>query len=386
MSVHEDDFVSIQFVIRTFAIALLGGLGSAMAAPAHAGSDADIAKIVEMHVRAELPKTGPGGVAVVVRTEGRTLFFNYGRADRTRPITSDVLFDLGSVGKVFDTALLAMAEQRGELSLDDPVAKYVAELQQGADVRQLTLRQLATYTSGFVLPQDHPPWPEENFTLPEFIAKLNAWTSDKGHIPGKQMIYSHAGFVLIHLALEHRFGVPFDELMTQRLLEPLGLSSTTLPMASANSKKNPRGEIPEALARRAVQGYSDDGAPIGKPGDLQGYYHWLGTGQMYASARDMAVFLAANLGELPGRAALQEAMRRAQQGSFPIEKDVYQALAWEVHGGEETIVDKFGGMNNASAYIGLLPARKVGVVILGNRGSMDLADVGRGILRALAGR
>lgn len=43
-------------------------------------------------------------------------------------------------------------------------------------------------------------------------------------------------------------------------------------------------------------------------------------------------------------------MHRAQQGKFPIEKDLYQALAWEVHKGDELIVDKYGGMNNASAY------------------------------------
>jgi beta-lactamase class C len=379
--------VSIEFPIRPFTIALIGGLGIAVAATAHAASDGDVAKIVDQHIRAALPKTGPGGAAVVIRTDGRTLFFNYGMADPSRQITSDVLFNLGSVGKVFDTALLEIAEQQGELSLDDPVAKYVVELQQGADVRRITLRQLATHTSGFVLPQDHPPpWPEETFTLPEFITTLNAWTSDKDHAPGKQVIYSHAGFVLIHLALQRRFGVSFDELMTQRLLKPLGLRSTTLPTASANPKLNPRGEIPKALARRAVQGYSEDGTPIGEPGNLQGYYHWLGTGQMYASARDMAVFLAANLGELPGQAAPQEAMRRAQQGKFPIEKDLYQALAWEVHKGDEPIVEKYGGMNNASAYIGLLPERKIGVVILGNRGSMAVEDVGRRIILALAGR
>ena len=228
--------MSIGFPIRPLTIALIGGLGIAVAAMAHAASDGEVAKIVDQQIRAALPKTGPGGAAIVIRTDGRTLFFNYGMADPTRQITSDVLFNLGSVGKVFDTALLEIAEQQGELSLDDPVAKYVVELQQGVDVRRITLRQLATYTSGFVLPQDHPPWPEETFTLPEFIATLNAWTSDKDHAPGKQKIYSHAGFVLIHLVLERRFGLSFDELMTQRLLKPLGLRSTTLPTASANPK------------------------------------------------------------------------------------------------------------------------------------------------------
>jgi beta-lactamase class C len=378
------DLMSIRFSKRLFTGALIGSLTMVMVGMARAELDDDVARTVDQHIRSVLRETG--GVAVAVRANGRTWFFNYGMADGSQPITSDVLFNLGSVGKVFDTSILALADQQGELDLDDPVAKYVVELQQRGDVRRITLRQLATYTSGFVLPQDHPPWPEKTFTLPEFIATLNAWTSDKDHEPGKQMVYSHAGFVLLHLALERRFGVPFHELMTQRLFKPLGLRSTTLPMASADAKLNPRGEIPEALARHAVQGYSEDGTPIGAPGNLQGYYHWLETGQMYASARDMAVFLTANLGELPDHAALQEAMRRAQQGAFPTGDGVYQALAWEVRKGDETIVDKYGGMNNASAYIGLIPERKVGVVILGNRGSMAVSEVGRRIILSLARR
>jgi beta-lactamase class C len=370
--------------MRLVTTALIGGT-VVVALTARAGSEDGVARIVAQHVRAVLGTVG--GVAVAVRTNGRTRFFNYGMADRRRPITSDVLFNLGSVGKVFDTALLALADQQGALSLDDPVAKHVAELQQGGDIRRITLRQLASYTSGFVLPQDHPPWPEETFTLPTFMASLNAWSADPDHEPGKQMIYSHAGFVLLHLALERRFGLPFDELMRQRVLSPLGLRSTTLPTAPADAKRNPRGEIPKPLARRAVQGYGDDDKPIGAPGDLQGYYRWLGTGQMYASARDLAVFLAANLGELPGHATLQEAALRAQQAVFATQEDEYQALAWEVHKGDETIVDKYGGLNNAAAYIGLIPARKLGVVVLANRGGeTPMAEVGRQLIDALARR
>ncbi len=73
---------------------------------------------------------GAGGVAVAVRMNGRTLFFNYGLADQAakRPITSDSLFNVGSVRKVFEATLVAEAVQRGELGLDDPVSRYVTEL------------------------------------------------------------------------------------------------------------------------------------------------------------------------------------------------------------------------------------------------------------------
>jgi beta-lactamase class C len=85
-----------------------------------------------------------------VRIDGKTEFFNYGLADaaENRPVTSDSIFNLASVGKLFATTLLAQAVKQGELSLDDPVAKYVTELERGGDIRRVTLGQLASHTSG----------------------------------------------------------------------------------------------------------------------------------------------------------------------------------------------------------------------------------------------
>jgi beta-lactamase class C len=316
------------------------------------------------------------------------LFFNFGYTDKAtrRAVTPDTLFSLGSVSKVFDTALLGQAVVQHELALDDSVAKLVPELGTDSDIGGATLGQLATYTSGLLLPQDHPPWDGDTFTLSQFIARLKSWKAGDKHRAGRDPIYSHAGFILLHLALERRFGSPMHELMRARILSPLGLNSTTMPLPDPDTHAYPRGRIPALLAQRAVQGYGEDGTPIGEPGDLQGFYHWLGTGQMYASARDMAVFLGANLGELAEHRTLQDGMRLAQRPVAPLGPNAWQALAWEVRAGEPKIVDKFGGMNNASAFIGMLPARRTGIVILVNRGSVALAETGRAILRALAER
>jgi beta-lactamase class C len=159
-----------------------------------------------------------------------------------------------------------------------------------------------------------------------------------------------------------------------------------MPAAAADPVKHPRGEIPTALARRAAQGYGDDDEAIGVPGDQHGYYLWLGAGQMYSSARDMAVFLSANLRELPENRALQEGMALAQRDVIPINERVMQALAWEVGKGQPAIVDKYGGLNNASVYVGMIPERKIGVALLGNRSNMGISDAGRAILTALAAR
>ena len=57
------------------------------------------------------------------------LFFNYGLADQAakRPVTSDSLFNVGSVRKIFEATLVAQGVLRGEIRLDDPVARYVTE-------------------------------------------------------------------------------------------------------------------------------------------------------------------------------------------------------------------------------------------------------------------
>jgi beta-lactamase class C len=107
---------------------------------------------------------------------------------------------------------------------------------------------------------------------------------------------------------------------------------------------------------------------------------------MYSSPRDMALLLAANLGEVPTDPSLRAAMQLARQGVLTIGPRTQQALAWEIiFENERPIVEKYGGLNNASAYIGMMTGRKLGIVILGNRGNQYPSEAGRRIMRELAG-
>src|SRR5215831_20288394 len=249
----------------------------------------NVEAIVAQNIQQLLPQTGRGGgVAVAVRINGKTEFSNYGFANLARKerVTADSIFNLGSVGKLFATTLLAEAVKSGELSLDDSVAKYVTELQRGGDIRRVTLGQLASHTSGLPrVPQQYETWHKGGYTWPDFVRFLNSWKASPNHEPGQQYLYSNAGMVLLRVALEHRFNMRFAALMHQRLTGPLEMTSTALP-------------LPRDLLDRAVQGYSPKGGPIGRPGMERGTFKWRGSGQIYSSARDMATFLTANLGEL----------------------------------------------------------------------------------------
>jgi beta-lactamase class C len=345
--------------------------------PARAETDAEIEQIVRRQVQPML--IAAGGMAVALNIDGRTLLFNYGLADMARktPITSDSLFNLASVGKAFTATLLAQAVKQGEVSLDDPVAKYVTELAQGGDIRSVTLGQLASHTSGLERsPHQSEPWHRGAYTLPDFIRYLNAWKADEAHIPGKQDIYSNSGFVLLALALQRRFEVPYAQLLQTRLLAPLGMTSTVQPLPRGYA----RGQLAPEFRRRAVQGYNADAKPVGEPGNQQGPFNWPGTGQIYSSARDMARF-----GALSDKRELQEAMALAQEGVFQVNPRFTQALAWQrVKNDDLLIVDKNGGLNNTATYIGMIPQRRLGIVILSNCGGEPATRIGRQIMLALA--
>jgi beta-lactamase class C len=342
---------------------------------ANSTMDSEAEHIVSRDIHPMVAADGSGGVGAAIRIGGHTLFLNDGFADRNneRPITSDSLFNVASVRKLFEATLVAQGVLRGELSLDDPVNKYVGELQ-GAYVRRVTIGELATHTSGLLLPTDHPPWPNDSYSLKRFIDTLNAWAPQNGEQPGKQRIYTHAGYILLQVALERRYGMPIGALIEGRILKPLGMNSTLVPERGPDN----RAIMSAQFLRRTVQGYSFDGTPIGPPGNQQSYYDFSGTGQMFSTVRDLAVLMAASHGEGPVDPQLQEALQMTQREAFRVDDQHAQAMAWEINNVRgPTIVDKPGGLNNASAYVGLVPERHLGIVILSNRGDIHPYEAAR---------
>ena len=344
--------------IRTILIALAAMFVTGLSGTYAAMSDAELERLITREIAPTVSEVS--GAAIAVRMNGRTTFFNYGWAERVnkRLVTSDTLFNIASIRKVFEATLLAEAINLGELTLADRVADYIPELRQGGYISRVTLGQLASHTSGLLLPTDHPPWPDYHYSLSEFL------------------------HVLLQLALERRFATPIAQLLEQRIFKPLGLLSTSIPSTGADG----RAQLEPALMARTVQGYSVDGDPIGAPGDQQGFFDFAGTGQMFSSARDLAIFLAAELGELSIEPLLRDAMAMTRHGLFVISPRNTQALAWEInHYGGPVIIDKPGGLNNASTYIGMVTAKKLGIVILVNRGGRYPHEAARErILPALA--
>lgn len=164
-------------------------------------------------------------------------FGRVGQGPGAAPCTPETVFELGSVSKTFTALLLAAMAARGELSLDDPVAHRLPHRWRPAKVRStepIRLLHLATHTSGLpglppgLLAKAVPAWfsnPYETFGDEQLRDGL-ARTTVRGR-PGSRYGYSNYGVGLLGRVLAETGGLPYGDLLAERVCRPLGLRSTT---------------------------------------------------------------------------------------------------------------------------------------------------------------
>ncbi|HZJ70768.1 MAG TPA: serine hydrolase domain-containing protein, partial [Planctomycetota bacterium] len=272
--------------------------GPAVAAPRAAGvvpSDAEIRRILAERLGAASRDCGI--VVGIVDPRGRRVVA-YGHVDAKdpRPLSAGTTFEIASVTKVFTALLLADMARRGEVSLDDPVAKLLPPgiRVPERDGRKITLADLATHTSG----------------LPFMADDLSRLELARGI--GAEWDYSNVGYWLLGRALAARAGMDFERLLQARVLGPLGLKSTAITITPRLKKRMAVGHD-AALGAARVWSWEAAYADMGAAGGL------------VSTVRDLQTLLAAALGlePTPLKAGLDSmlATRRPMPGGE-------QALGW----------------------------------------------------------
>jgi len=197
-------------------------------APAMAPPDSVRAVVAARLADGRIPGLAVGrlsGGEVLRVTQGRA------RAERAEPVTASTVFEIGSISKAFTGVLLADMVLRGEVALDDPVAKY---LPAGTRVPErdgvaITLRHLTTHTSGLPrLPSNLEPKDPADPYADYAAARLTSFlaTHQLVRAPGASYEYSNLGAGLLGYALATRAGLSYGELLRKRILEPLGMTET----------------------------------------------------------------------------------------------------------------------------------------------------------------
>lgn len=196
-----------------------------------------IDSVVQAHVQHQLV----AGASVVVLQGDDTLHargYGFARIDGEVSATPESLFNVGSVAKIFTGAALLRLTETGQLSLDDPVLRWLPDFPNREQGRRITVRSLLNHTSGLSdhLAADLARWEATGAPLtPEWL--MTEYLSDRplDFEPGSHWSYSNAGFYLASLIIERASGKPWYDYINDEILSPLGLSRVRLCNADPDS-------------------------------------------------------------------------------------------------------------------------------------------------------
>ena len=279
--------------------------------------------------------------------------------------TTDSVFEIGSITKLWTTALVMQLVEEGRVELDAPVKRYLPELALASReaVDSISVRMLLTHTSGidgdFFQTTGRGDDAVERYVLA--CAAL-----PQLHPPGKLWSYCNAGFVLAGRIVEKLRGMTWDDALHQFLLQPLGTEGM--------------GTLPEqALRFRAAVGHflhPKSGDVVPAPAWPQPRASGPAGATPFAFARDLVRFARMHLDggiALGGRRVLSEESAHAMQ-QRQVELPAHQfanswGLGWMLFDWSgERLIGHDGGTAGQFSFLRVLPGRRVAVALLTNGG------------------
>jgi CubicO group peptidase (beta-lactamase class C family) len=261
--------------------------------------------------------------------------------------------------------------EHGEVAFGDPVARYLPASVGIPEYngKAITLIDLASYTSGLPRMPDNiiskdPLNPFADYTVDQLYAFLS------GHAlkyePGTYVDYSNIGFALLGLVLARRANTTYEELLVERICEPLGLHNTRITLTPG-------------MRSRIAQGHSSnlEHRPLWDLPTLAG------AGAVRSTGNDLTVFLEACLGRRqtplgPALAKLLEIRRPTREHGLEV------GLGWFISSGHgDEIVWKDGGSGGFAAFIGFSPVTRQGSILLSNAANWHyLDDIGMHLINS----
>lgn len=219
------------FVRRSLVVALAAGAPATTRSQAPAASPPDRATLVariDSLALDYLAATQTPGISVAVLRGSDTLVMKgYGLAslEPRRPATASTVYRIGSITKQFTSAAVMRLVERGKISLDDDMSKYLPGVPTHG--RKVTIRQLLNHTSGIHSYTSSPEWSKTwatDLTPAQIVAFVAGDSLD--FEPGHGWLYNNTGYVLLGMVLEKVTGQPYAAYLQRDLFGPLGLRQT----------------------------------------------------------------------------------------------------------------------------------------------------------------
>lgn len=306
----------------------------------------EIARKVDEYMNAAVRVSRFSGAVLLARDGQPIVSRGYGMAnfELDVPNTPQTVFRIGSVTKQFTGMAIVMLQERGKLSVNDPVCKHLPDCPPAW--QPITIKHLLTHTAGI-----------PNYTeFPDFMKTAAAETTPAELIGrfrdkplqfalGEKYAYSNSGYYLLGLIVERASGKPYADFLQENIFAPLGMKQTGY-------------DSPVRIIRNRAAGYArtNDGLANAAPISMSTAY---AAGALYSTVEDLLLWDQALYTEkLVSRKSLDEA--------FTPFKSNY-GYGWSVGKRlDRQVISHGGGIFGFSSYIARYPADRVTVVVLSN--------------------
>ena len=314
-----------------------------------------------------------GSATAAITVEGKTVYAEgFGMANREKsiPVDSATLFNIGSISKVYVAAAIMLLVDDGKVSLDKPVMLYLPGFKM-ADKRykKITVRMLLNHVSGIPGTEGSNSF---GFKYDDNVKQETINTLSRAHLkhdPGAMQVYCNDGFTLAEMIVERVSGKKYIDFLNERIFTPLDLKNTGVSVAEIKGK-------PAAL-------YYD--VKTGKSHPLEAL-SVLGAGGLSATAVDLCIFVDSFSAEnkLLKKASLAE-MKKVQPSAFAgklRQPMISFGLGWDMTGLPKydeagiQVLGKSGGTGNYSSMVFTVPDKRISVAVIASgmeSGAMKIA-------------
>jgi CubicO group peptidase (beta-lactamase class C family) len=292
------------------------------------------------------------------------------------PVDTSTVFRIASMTKSFTAVAILQLRDAGLLSLDDPAERYVPELAAlpypTRDAPRITIRHLLSHSAGF--PEDNPWGDQQLAATDEEMSAMMRGGIPFSTAPGTSYEYSNFGFAILGRIVANVSGMPYPRYITERVLLPLGMTSTVLEASAV-----PPDRLAHGYRLRDGEWIEEPPLPDGAFGPMGGMLtslsdlgRWAGFMLDAWPARDEA-----EAGPLR-RASLREMQQVSRYSGASAVRDTAVATMVLSAGGYgyglgirqtclfRTVVSHSGGLPGFGSLMRWLPEHGVGIVAMGN--------------------
>lgn len=291
-------------------------------------------------------KQGFTGSALVAK-DGKVIFSKgYGMAnvEWDIPNTPQTKFRLGSITKQFTAAAIMLLQERGKLSVQDPICKYFDNCPEAW--KEITIHHLLNHTGGIPNYTNFPDW-QKTMMIPVAMGSLVGRFKDKplDFKPGEKMSYSNSGYVALGHIIEKVAGESYESFLQKNIFDPLKMHGSGYDRA-------------EPILKNRATGYSfKDGKRINSEYLDMTVPH--AAGALYSTVEDLFAWNEALFSDKLLSAKSREAMAPTDKYGYAygLVVDRHQNRKMVLHG---------GGINGFATFLARFPDEKVTVVVLSN--------------------